>query len=47
MQSPAGSKVVHALGGTTISEGSFEHLYRFRGGLMVRMDIQNVEAFPR
>jgi hypothetical protein len=39
--------VVCALDGTTISEGSFEHLYRFRGGLIVRMDIQNVEAFPR
>jgi hypothetical protein len=24
-----------------------EHLYRFRGGLIVRMDIQSVEAFPR
>jgi len=36
-----------ALDGTTISEGSFEHLYRFRGGLIVRMDIQNVEAFSR
>jgi hypothetical protein len=35
--------VVRALNGTTISEGSFEHLYRFRGGLIVRMDIQNVE----
>jgi hypothetical protein len=40
-------QVVRALDGTTISEGSFEHLYRFRGGLIVRMDIQNVEAFPR
>jgi hypothetical protein len=39
--------VVHALDGTTISEGSFEHLYRFGGGLIVRMNIQNVEAFPR
>jgi hypothetical protein len=40
-------QVVRALDSTTISEGSFEHLYRFRGGLIVRMDIQNVEAFPR
>ena len=40
-------QVVRALDGTTISEGSFEHLYRFRGGLIVRMDIQNLEALPR
>ena len=24
-----------------------EHLYRFLGGLIVRMDIQNLEALPR
>jgi hypothetical protein len=40
-------QVVRALDSITISEGSFEHLHRFRGGLIVRMDIQNVEAFPR
>jgi hypothetical protein len=40
-------QVVRALDGTKISEGSFDHLYRFRGGLIVRMDIQNVEASPR
>jgi hypothetical protein len=39
--------VVRALDGTTISEGSFEHLDRFRGGLIVRMDMQNLEAFLR
>jgi hypothetical protein len=38
--------VVRALDGTTISEGSFEHLYRFRGGLIVRMDIRTWKRFP-
>jgi hypothetical protein len=40
-------QVVHALDGTKISEGSFDHLYRFQGGLIERMDIQNLEALPR
>jgi hypothetical protein len=39
--------VVRALDGTKISEGSFDHLYRFEGGLIERMDIQNLEALPR
>jgi hypothetical protein len=36
-----------ALDGTKISEGSFDHLCRFQGGLIERMDIQNLEALPR
>jgi ketosteroid isomerase-like protein len=40
-------QVVRALDGTKISEGSFDHLYRFQGGLIERMDIQNLEALPR
>jgi hypothetical protein len=36
-----------ALDGTKISEGSFDHLYRFQGGLIERMDIQNFEALLR
>jgi len=36
-----------ALDDTKISEGSFDHLYRFQGGLIERMDIQNFEALPR
>jgi hypothetical protein len=30
-----------------ISEGSLDHVHRFNGGLIARMDIQNVEASPR
>jgi hypothetical protein len=40
-------QVVRALDATKISEGSFDHLYRFQGGLIERMDIQNLEALPR
>ncbi len=40
-------QVVRALDGTKISEGSFDHLCRFQGGLIERMDIQNLEALPR
>lgn len=40
-------QVVRALDGTKISEGSFDHLYRFQGGLIERMDIQNLEVLPR
>ena len=40
-------QVVRTLDGTKISEGSFDHLYRFQGGLIERMDIQNLEALPR
>jgi ketosteroid isomerase-like protein len=40
-------QVVRALDGTKISEGSFDHMHRFKGGLIARMDIQNVEASPR
>jgi hypothetical protein len=43
---PAASKVVRALDGTTISEGSFKHL-PVPGGLIVRTEIQNVKAFLR
>jgi hypothetical protein len=36
-----------ALDGSKISAGSFDHLYRFQGGLIERMDIHNFEALPR
>jgi ketosteroid isomerase-like protein len=36
------SQAVRTLDGTTISEGSFDHVYRIEGGLIVRMDIQDV-----
>jgi hypothetical protein len=32
---------------TTISEGSFDHVYRIEGGLIVRMDIQDVGTEDR
>jgi hypothetical protein len=38
---------VRALDGTKISEGSFEHVHRFQGGLIARMDIQKVDASTR
>jgi hypothetical protein len=40
-------QVVSALDGSKISEGSFDHVQRFKGGLIARMDIQKVEASPR
>ena len=40
-------QVVRALDGTKISEGSFDHVHRFKGGLIAHMDIQKVEAAPR
>ena len=40
-------QVVRALDGTKISEGSFAHVHRFKGGLMARLDIQSAEASPR
>ena len=40
-------QVVRALDGTKISEGSFDHVHRFKGGLIAHMDIQKVEAVPR
>ena len=40
-------QVVRALDGTKISEGSFDHVHRFKGGLIARMDIQQVEAASR
>jgi ketosteroid isomerase-like protein len=39
-------QVVRTLDGTKISEGSFVHVHRLKGGLIARMDIQNVEASP-
>jgi hypothetical protein len=41
------SQVVRTLDGTTISEGSFDHVYRIEGGLIVRMDIQDVGTEDR
>jgi len=41
------SQVVRTLEGTTISEGSFDHVYRIEGGLIVRMDIQDVGTEDR
>lgn len=37
-------QVVRALDRSKISEGSFDHVHRFKAGLIARMDIQNVEA---
>jgi hypothetical protein len=39
-------QVVRTLDGTKISEASFVHVHRLKGGLIARMDIQNVEASP-
>jgi len=39
--------VGRALDGTKISEGSFERVHRFQGGLIARMDIQKVDASTR
>jgi len=41
------SQVVRALDGTKISEGTFDHVHRFRNRLIAHMDIQNVDASPR
>ena len=40
-------QVVRALGGTKISEGSFDHVYQIKSGLIVRMDILSVSASDR
>ena len=41
------SQVVRALDGTKISEGTLDHVHRFRSGLIPHMDIENVDASPR
>ncbi|MBV8136349.1 MAG: nuclear transport factor 2 family protein [Deltaproteobacteria bacterium] len=41
------SQVVRALDGTRISEGTFDHVHRFRNGLITHLEIQNVDASPR
>ena len=41
------SQVVRALDGTKISEGTLDHVHRFRNGLIAHMDIENVDAPPR
>ena len=41
------SQVVRALDGTKISEGTLDHVHRFRNGLIAHMDIENVDASAR
>jgi hypothetical protein len=38
------NEIIRSLDCTPNSEGSFDHLFQIEGGLIVRMDIQNVWA---
>jgi ketosteroid isomerase-like protein len=41
------SQVVRALDGTKISEGTFDHVHRFRNGQIAHLEIQNVDTSSR